>query len=147
MSAMLQVFVRAYPFDHLSFHGRNRQDFIVWRTPYCEIESRDLDPSNPAHADKLGYGKVILLFKCRIQPTKNSAATTHDLAFIEELWPYTPPRSMRSHQSAPTNKRKSLWLTADRSLVCLCAPTCAFLLILYIERNACQLHVWTQNTC
>jgi len=45
----------------------------------------------PAHADKLGYGKVILLFRCRIQPTKNSAATTHDLAFIEELWPYTPP--------------------------------------------------------
>ena len=50
-----------------------------------------MDPSNPAHAAKLGYGKVILLFKCKVQPVDNAPLENHDLAFIEELWPYTPP--------------------------------------------------------
>ena len=26
-----QILIRAHPFEHMPFHGKNRQDFVIWR--------------------------------------------------------------------------------------------------------------------
>jgi hypothetical protein len=65
----------------------------VWRLNYIETPFSEYDPSNPAHTK--GYVQIIMFFKCDICPTKG--AEQHMLAFVEELWPYTPPTSDLLH--------------------------------------------------
>ena len=83
--------LRAQPFKCLPYHDRARTDYIMWRTSYSGIPHAHFNLSRPEHLAKVGYGRLILLFKCAISPNNLTSPAMHDLAFIEELWQYTPP--------------------------------------------------------
>ena len=84
------MLIRAHPFKHMRFHDKCRQDFVIWRTTYSDFDNFDL--SNPQHEDKMGYGRVIMFFTCKVQVTEGMEALTKNLVFLEELWQYTPPQ-------------------------------------------------------
>ena len=48
--------------------------------------------NNPDHFAKLSYGRLIVTFKCRVAPDLRRHQKTREksLAFVEELWEYTP---------------------------------------------------------
>ena len=83
--------LRAHPFTQLPYHGKQRQDSALWRPNYTEIPVSAYNPANHAHTK--GYVRLILLFKCEIQIAEGMRAEEHSVAFVEELWPYTPPTS------------------------------------------------------
>jgi hypothetical protein len=85
-----RMVLRAHPFKHLPYHGKNRQDYAAWRPNYIDIPRDDYDPSDPQHP--VAYVRLIMLFKCGICPAQGVSEEEHSLAFVEELWPYTPPR-------------------------------------------------------
>jgi hypothetical protein len=87
---MPQMQIRAQPFPCLPYHDKTRTDYIMWRTSYSGIPHAQFDLNRPEHVAKVGYGRVILLFKCAIAPNSHTSAEMHELAFIEELWRYTP---------------------------------------------------------
>ena len=84
------MLVRAQPFKDMPYHDKTRTDFIMWRTPYCTITDEDLDLTKPEHVAQVGYGRVVLLFQCAIAANSNTDHQIMDLAFIEELWRYSP---------------------------------------------------------
>ena len=86
-----QMLVRAQPFQNMPYHDRTRTDFILWRTPYCTIPETDLDLTREDHVAQVGYGRVVLLFQCAVAPNSTTPPEMQDLAFIEELWRYSPP--------------------------------------------------------
>ena len=65
-----QILIRAHPFEHMPFHGKNRQDFVIWRTTYSGIQSDQFDLDNPDHEEKLGYGRAIMFFSCKVRPSE-----------------------------------------------------------------------------
>ena len=85
------MLVRAQPFKNMPYHDKTRTDFIVWRTPYCTIPDDDLDLTREDHVAQLGYGRVVLLFECALAPDSTTHPLMQQLAFIEELWRYSPP--------------------------------------------------------
>ena len=88
----IQMLIRAHPFKNMPFHGKCRQDFVIWRTTYSDFDSDSFDLSNPVHEEQMGYGKVIMLFRCKVQVTQGMEAQTQNLVLLEELWRYTPPQ-------------------------------------------------------
>lgn len=85
--------LRAFPWAHMPFHSKNCSDWIVFIPPWCSIHHASMDMNRPDHFDKLSYGRLILTFKCRVATDpKNKKQQTREksLAFIEELWEYTP---------------------------------------------------------
>ena len=76
----------------MPFHGKCRQDFVIWRTTYSDFDPDSFDLSNPDHEDKMGYGKAIMFFRCKVQVKEGTEAQTKNLVFLEELWRYTPPQ-------------------------------------------------------
>ena len=88
----LQMLIRAHPFKNMPFHGKCRQDFVTWRTTYSDLDPDSFDLSNPDHEDKMGYGKAIMFFRCKVQVKEGTEAQTKNLVFLEELWRYTPPQ-------------------------------------------------------
>jgi hypothetical protein len=87
------MLIRAQPFVELAYHGAPRQDYIAWRTPYSNVPDDVFDPALPAHLSVMGYGRAILFFKARIHTPGTDQPEVHDLAFIEELWRYSPPKT------------------------------------------------------
>lgn len=84
------MLLRAQPFKDMPYHEHPRTDYIMWRTPYCNIADKDLDLTKPAHVAEVGYGRVVLLFQCAVAPNKDTSPQMMDLAYIEELWRYSP---------------------------------------------------------
>ena len=84
-----RMVLRAHPFKQLPYHGKSRQDYAAWRPTYIDIPHGEYDPSNAAHP--VAYVRLIMLFKCGICPAAGVSEEQHSLAFVEELWPYTPP--------------------------------------------------------
>jgi len=84
------MLVRAQPFKDMLYHDKTRTDFIMWRTRYCTIADEDLDLTKPEHVAQVGYSRVVLLFQCAIAANSNTDHQIMDLAFIEELWCYSP---------------------------------------------------------
>ena len=58
----------------------------MWRTSYLGIPHAEFDLNRPEHVAKVGYGRLILLFKCDIAPNSHTSPEMHEVAFIEELW-------------------------------------------------------------
>jgi len=56
------------------------------------MPTNTMDLETKAHFDNVSYGRLILVFKCRLASNLSHPQLTveRDLAFIEELWPYTP---------------------------------------------------------
>jgi hypothetical protein len=73
----------------MPFHGKNRQDFVIWRTTYSGIQPDQFDLDNPDHEKKLGYGRAIMFFTCKVRP---SELEIKHLVFMEEVWRYTAPK-------------------------------------------------------
>ena len=84
--------LRAFPFKTLQFHGKNTCSWIAFIPPYCTMPTNTMDLEKKAHFDNVSYGRLILVFKCRLASRLSHPQQTveRDLAFIEELWPYTP---------------------------------------------------------
>ena len=83
--------LRSYPFEQLPFHGKVRKDFITFLKPYSRILPDNLDLRIPSNVEEgVGYGRLICVFKCRTQVNVGEEVTEHHLAFMEELWPFTP---------------------------------------------------------
>ena len=82
----------AFPFKNLQFHGKNTCSWIAFIPPYCTMPTNTMDLEKKAHFDNVSYGRLILVFKCRLASRLSHPQQTveRDLAFIEELWPYTP---------------------------------------------------------
>ena len=92
-----QATLRAFPWTHMTFHDVNRSDWIMFLPPWCEFPAgeteQDVDFNKQSHFDRVSYGRLILLFKSRIAPditTFPVVSQEADLAFVEELWRYTP---------------------------------------------------------
>ena len=84
--------MRAFPWQYMQFHGRNCSDWIIFIPPWCSQPAGSLDMNNPDHFVKLSYGRLIVTFKCRVAPDLRRHQNTKEksLAFVEELWEYTP---------------------------------------------------------
>ena len=84
--------LRAFPWQHMQFHGRTCSDWIIFIPPWCSRPASSLDMNNPDHFDNLSYGRLILTFKCHVAPDLHRHQNTREksLAFVEELWEYTP---------------------------------------------------------
>jgi hypothetical protein len=59
--------------------------------PWMSISPDSLDPSQKDHEAELGYGRLVMLFKCWFNVKQGSPNVQQDLAFIEEFWPYKNP--------------------------------------------------------
>ena len=59
------------------------------------MAAEDMDMNNQSHFAEVSYGRLILLFKSRIADhvSRPSASDCRCLAFVEELWEYTPAQS------------------------------------------------------
>jgi hypothetical protein len=55
------------------------------------ISPDSMDPSQKDHEAELGYGRLVMLFKCWFNVKQGSPLVQRDLAFIEEFWPYKDP--------------------------------------------------------
>ena len=82
------------------FHSANHSDWMMFIPPWCEFDAGEseqhLDFNQPKYFERLSYGRVILLFKARVAPCiKYNAGRSEEksLAFIEELWNYSPESS------------------------------------------------------
>ena len=87
--------LRAFPWTHLTFHGCNRSDWIMFIPPWCDMAPEEMDMDNKSHFAKVSYGRLILLFESRIAEhvSRPAASDCRCLAFVEELWEYTPSES------------------------------------------------------
>ena len=81
----IQMLIRAHPFKNMPFHGKCREDFVIWRTTYSDFDSDSFDLSNPVHEEQMGYGKAIMFFRCKVQVTQGMEAQTKNLVSLEEL--------------------------------------------------------------
>ena len=64
---------------------------MTFLKPYSKILPQKLDLSKPDHVEEgLGYGRLICVFKFRTVLRRGHQATEHHVAYLEELWPYTP---------------------------------------------------------
>ena len=76
------------------YHGHQRRDFITWMKPWASISPRSIDPSLSDHESQLGYGRLVMLFKCDFNVERGGGAAQRDLAFIEEFWSYKDPKGL-----------------------------------------------------
>ena len=70
---------------------KNRQDFVIWRTTYSGIQPDQFDLENPDHEEKLGYGRAIMFFTCKVLQSERLPVEFKHLVFMEEVWRYTAP--------------------------------------------------------
>jgi len=75
----------------MPFHGKNCQDFVIWRTTYSGIQPDQFDLDNPDHEEKLGYGRAIMFFTCKVLQSERLPVEIKHLVFMEEVWRYTAP--------------------------------------------------------
>ena len=55
------------------------------------IAPTTLDPSMLEHESEMGFGRLVMLFKCTFNVDPGAPPIQRDLAFIEEFWPYKKP--------------------------------------------------------
>jgi hypothetical protein len=82
------MIIRALPFDNMLFHGKIKRDHIVFIPTWCDKVPHTLDFQNEEDRKRLSYGSVVLFFKTYLSVDKNGVRQEHDLAFVEELWPW-----------------------------------------------------------
>jgi hypothetical protein len=82
------MIIRALPFDNVLFHGKIKRDHIVFIPTWCDKVPHTLDFQNEEDRKRLSYGSVVLFFKTYLSVDKNGVRQEHDLAFVEELWPW-----------------------------------------------------------
>ena len=76
----------------MPFHGKCREDFVIWRTTYSGIQPDQFDLANPDHEEKLGYGRAIMFFTCQVRTSLRLPMEIKHLVFMEEVWRYTAPK-------------------------------------------------------
>jgi len=76
------------------YHGHQRRDFITWIKPWMSISPATMDPSIKEHESELGFGRLVMLFRCYrgFDVDQGAPPVQRDLAFIEEVRPYKDPR-------------------------------------------------------
>ena len=77
----------------MPFHGKHRQDFVIWRTTYSGIQPEQFDLENPDHEEKLGHGRAIMFFTCKVRASELLPVEIKHLVFMEEVWRYTAPKA------------------------------------------------------
>ena len=55
------------------------------------ISPASMDLERQDHEAELGYGRLVMLFKCWFNVKQGAPNVERDLAFIEEFWPYKNP--------------------------------------------------------
>jgi hypothetical protein len=62
-------------------------------TPFAPaIQPDQFDLDNPDHEEKLGYGRAIMFFTCKVRASERLPVEIKHLAFMEEVWRYTAPK-------------------------------------------------------
>ena len=83
------VRLRAFPFAHIPFRGKQRLPFISFRADWMLQAHGISQEAFQASRDwqHAGYGRVLLFFKAKLRPTKHAPSRERELAFIEEFFP------------------------------------------------------------
>ena len=106
----------------MPFHGKCREDFVIWRTTYSGIQPDQFDLANPDHEEKLGYGRAIMFFTCQVRTSLRLPMEIKHLVFMEEVWRYTAPKpdyladEYKCHRFYSNDERASPHLLRDPTL-------------------------------
>ena len=74
------------------------------------------------HEEKLGYGRAIMFFSCKVRPSERLPVEIKHLVFMEEVWRYTAPKpdyladEYKCHRFYSNDERASPHLLRDPTL-------------------------------
>ena len=52
-----QMALHAFTWTHMTLHGSNRSDWIMFIPPWCDMAAEDMDMNNKSHFAKVSYGR------------------------------------------------------------------------------------------